>query len=192
MRTILRSIHVQHRERKDFGLSCIWQSSACFCTLSNHGPTERIGLSLPCFAANRRVQWLDFQLCSFYFPVMENIVSVVLLTTAVCAGCQSHSTSARLQSITKDVLFEHQFTPPVFMARRDAMISAVASRPLSDAAVETVCMNLQRNRRASVEITSYQYVGSDWARVGKLFDHGRGQREAAEIEQSLENRLKTR
>ncbi len=71
------------------------------------------------------------------------------------------------------------------------MISAVASRPLSDSAVETVCMNLQRDGRASVEITSYQYVGSDWATVGKLFNHGRCQQEAAEIEQSVESRLKT-
>ena len=70
------------------------------------------------------------------------------------------------------------------------MIAAVASRPLSDSAVQTVCIKFQRGERASVEIISYQYVGSDWATVGRLFDHGRCQREAAEIEQSVEKRLK--
>ena len=121
---------------------------------------------------------------------MKNIAPVVLLTAVVCVGCQIRPTSDRLQSTATTVLSEHHFAPPVFTASRDAMISAVASRPLSDSAVETVCMNLQRDGRASVEITSYQYVGSDWATVGKLFDRGRCRQEAAEIEQSIENRLR--
>jgi len=122
---------------------------------------------------------------------MKSIVSVVLLTVAVCAGCQTRPTSSRLQATANAVLSEHHFAPPVFTARRDAMISAVASRPLSDSAVQTVCMKFQRDGRPSVEITWYQYMGSDWAIVGRFFDHGRCQQEAAEIEQSVEDRLKT-
>lgn len=122
---------------------------------------------------------------------MKNIVTVVLLTVAVCAGCQTRPASARLQATACAVLSEHHFAPPYFTASRDGMISAVASRPLSDSAVQTVCMKFQRDGGASVEITWYQYVFSDWAKVGRFFDHGRCQQEAAEIEQSIENRLKT-
>jgi hypothetical protein len=121
---------------------------------------------------------------------MKNIVLKVLLTAALCTGCQSRPTSARLQSTAYAVLAEHHFAPPVFTAGRDAAIAAMASRPLSDYAAETVCMRLQRDGRASVEITSYQYMFSDWAIVGRLFDHGRCQQEAAEIERAVEKRLK--
>ena len=121
---------------------------------------------------------------------MKDIVSTVLLTAVVCTGCQSRPTSARLQSTANALLSEHHFAPPVFTVSGDATIGAVASRPLSNSAVQMVCMKFQRDGRASVEITSYQYVGSDWAIIGRLFDDGRCQQEAAEIAQSVEKRLK--
>ena len=70
------------------------------------------------------------------------------------------------------------------------MISAVASRPPSDSAVQTVCLRFQRGGCAGVEIISYQFAGSGWAAVGRLFDRGRGQQEAAEIKESLAKRMK--
>jgi hypothetical protein len=123
--------------------------------------------------------------------VMKNLISAVLLTTVLGTGCQKLPNAARVQATVKAVLSEHRFATPVFAISGDAIISAVASRSRSDSEVERVSIDVPQDGNASVKITRYQYIGSDWAIVGKLFDHGRCQQEAAEIERHLEKRLKT-
>jgi hypothetical protein len=123
---------------------------------------------------------------------MKPVVLAVSLMAAACVGCQTHRSSQGLESTTSAVLAAHHFAPPRFVKGPVGVIWAVASRPQSDSAVQTACIRLHSDGRASVEVTSYQYVSSDWATVGRLFDHGRSQQEAAEIEQGIEHSLKTR
>lgn len=130
----------------------------------------------------------DFEHC----VIMKPVVLIFSLIAVTCVGCPTHHSSRRLESTTSVVLAAHHFAPPRFVTGSDGVIWAVASRPRSDSAVETACIRLDSDGRASAEVTSYQYVGSDWAMVGRLFDQARSQQEAAEIEQGIEHSLKER
>ena len=123
---------------------------------------------------------------------MKPVVLAVLLMAAACVGCQIHQSSQNLESITSAVSAAHHFAPARFVTGPDGVIWAVASRPRSDSAVQTACIRLYPDGRVGAEVTSYQYVGSDWAMVGRLFDQGRSQQEAAEIEQDIGHSLQAR
>jgi hypothetical protein len=127
-----------------------------------------------------------------HFVIMKRVVLSVFLIAAACIGCQTHHSSQRLKSAASTVLAAHHFAPARFVTGPDGVIWAVASRPRSPSAVQTACIKLNSDGRASAEVTRYQYVGSDWATVGRLFDQGRSHLEAAEIETSIEQSLKAR
>ena len=109
-----------------------------------------------------------------------------------CFGCQTHHRAQNLESTTNTVLAAHHFAPARFVTGPDGVIWAVASRPRSDSALQTACIRLNPGGQVCAEVTSYQYMGSDWATVGPLFDQGRSQKEASEIGRDIENNLKAR
>jgi len=123
---------------------------------------------------------------------MKPLILAVLLMAVACVGCQTHHNAQHLESTTSTVLAAHHFAPARFLNGPDGEIWAVASRPRSDSAVQTACIRLKPDGQVGAEVTSYQYLGSDWATVGPLFDQGRSQQEASEIGRDIENNLKAR
>ena len=122
---------------------------------------------------------------------MKRVFLALSFVAIVTAGCQTPQNSRRVQAATTAVLAAHHFAPPTFVTGDERLFWAVAARPQSGSAVQTACVRLNPDGRASVELTSYQYVGSDWAIVGRLFDQGRSQQEAAEIQREIYRNLQT-
>jgi hypothetical protein len=123
---------------------------------------------------------------------MKAFISVMPLMVAACVGCQTHQSSHSFESATSAALAVHHFAPPKFVRDANQVTWAVASRPQSDSAVQVAYVRLKPDGRSDVELTSYQYVGSDWATVGRLFDEGRSEREAAQMEWEIHNNLRAR
>jgi hypothetical protein len=119
---------------------------------------------------------------------MKHSFAVLVFVIGSCFGCQIHHGSQNLQSATGAVLQEHHFAPASFMDTA-AGLYAVAARPRSDSSVQIACVRLKDNGQSCVEITSYQYVGSDWAVVGPLLAPD-GHTEVEEIQRAIELRLR--
>jgi len=118
---------------------------------------------------------------------VKHSFAVLVLSIGSCLGCQTDHGRQSLQSATDGVLREHHFAPASFMETAGGLY-AVAARPRSDSSVQVACVRLPTKGQSSVEVTSYQYVFSDWAVLGRLFapdDHA----EAEEMQRAIEARL---
>jgi hypothetical protein len=71
----------------------------------------------------------------------------------------------------------------------DGILWAVAARPHSGSAVEIVQVEIRPDRRATIEIFSYQYGPSDWALIGPLFTNDRPKQEALAMQSAIDDRL---
>ncbi len=120
----------------------------------------------------------------------ERVLLALPLTVAALVGCQAPQGAGRGESAIGAVLAAHHFAPPKVVNGNRGVIWAVASRPQSDSALQTACVRLSPDGQAKVEITGYQYVGTDWAIVGPLFEAGRSREEAARIEREINRGLK--
>ena len=123
---------------------------------------------------------------------MKPLVLALLVVVAVCLGCQTHQSSRRFESATNAALAGHHFAPPRFVRDANQVTWVIASRPRSETAVQVACIRLDPNGRSEVDLTTYQYVGSDWAAVGRLFDEGRSQQEAGKIQSEIDRNLRIR
>ena len=120
----------------------------------------------------------------------RELVALPLLVAAL-VGCQAPHDVRRAESAISAALTARHFAPPKFVNGNRGIVWAVASRPQSDTALQTACVRLSPDGRAEVEITGYQYVGTDWAVVGPLFQTGRSRDEAMQIERDVNRSLKT-
>ncbi len=120
---------------------------------------------------------------------MKPVIRVVAFAATLVVGCQAPQSARHVEDVTSAALTAHRFAPPTFVAGRQGAIWAFASRPYSDSCVETACVRLGPDGQAGVKVTRYQYVGSDWAIVGSLFDHGQPAQEAAEIQGEVRSQL---
>ena len=122
---------------------------------------------------------------------MKSIYLTLVVMVACGAGCRTSDTSRsqRLQSVVAEVLNEHHFAPPRMIRGADGILWAVAARPHSDSAVEVVQVEMRSDRRATIEIFSYQYGPSDWALLGPLFTPDRPKQEALVIQSAINDRL---
>jgi hypothetical protein len=94
-----------------------------------------------------------------------------------------------LQSVVADVLVEHHFAPPTIVYGTNGILWAVAARPHSESAVEVSQVEMRPDGRVTVQILSYQYYGSDWAILGRLFTHDRPEQEARVMQSAIRDRL---
>jgi hypothetical protein len=122
---------------------------------------------------------------------MKNIYLPLVVGVACGVGCRTSqvSQSQRLQSVVAEVLVEHHFAPPTIICGTNGILWAVAARPHSESAVEVSQVEMRRDGRATVEILSYQYVGSDWAILGRLFTHDHPEQEALVMQSAIRDRL---
>lgn len=122
---------------------------------------------------------------------MKPVIQVAAFAAILVAGCQTSRSARHVEAVTSAALTARRFAPPTFVAGREGAIWAFASRPYSDSCVETACVGLGPDGQASVKVTRYQYVGSDWAIVGPLFHHGQPGQEAADIQREIRSQLIT-
>ena len=122
---------------------------------------------------------------------MKAAILVIPFAAAIVVGCQAPQSTRRVEGATTAALTAHRFAPPTFVAGKKGAVWAFASRPQSQLSLETACIRLSADGQAGVKITSYQYVGSDWAIVGPLFDQEQSQQEAADIQREIYSKLST-
>jgi hypothetical protein len=122
---------------------------------------------------------------------MKNIYLPLVVGVACCVGCRTSqvSQSQRLQSVVAEVLVEHHFAPPTIVCGTNGILWAVAARPHSESAVEVSQVEMRPDGRVTVEILSYQYVGSNWAILGRLFTHDHPEQEALVMQSAIRERL---
>ena len=122
---------------------------------------------------------------------MKNIYLPLVVGVACCVGCRTSqvSQSQRLQSVVAEVLVEHHFAPPTIVCGTNGILWAVAARPHSESAVEVSQVEMRPDGRVTVEILSYQYVGSNWAILGRLFTHDHPEQEALVMQSAIRDRL---
>ena len=122
---------------------------------------------------------------------MKNIYLPLVVGVACCVGCRTSqvSQSQRLQSVVAEVLVEHHFAPPTIVCGTNGILWAVAARPHSETAVEVAQAEMRPDGRVTVEILSYQYVGSNWAILGRLFTHDHPEQEALVMQSAIRERL---
>lgn len=118
-----------------------------------------------------------------YFPLVVGV--------ACCVGCRTSqvSQSQRLRSVVAEVIVEHHFAPPTIVCGTNCILWAVAARPHSESAVEVSQVEMRPDGRVTVEILSYQYVGSDWAILGRLFTRDHPEQEALVMQSAIRDRL---
>ena len=121
---------------------------------------------------------------------MKNIYLPLVVGVACCVGCRTSqvSQSQRLQSVVAEVLVEHHFAPHHSLWHKRYPV-AVAARPHSESAVEVSQVEMRPDGRVTVEILSYQYVGSNWAILGRLFTHDHPEQEALVMQSAIRDRL---
>jgi len=122
---------------------------------------------------------------------MKNVYLPLLVGVACCVGCRTsqNSQSQRWQPVVAEVLVEHHFTPPTILRGTNGILWAVAARPHSETAVEVAQAEMRPDGRVTVEILSYQYIGSDWAILGRLFTHDHPEQEALVMQSAIRDRL---
>jgi hypothetical protein len=120
---------------------------------------------------------------------MKVKLTIFLVVALCCLGCRTPHTSPeqRLQLVVGAVLAEHRFAPPTIMSDGHGNFFAVAARPHSSTSVDVARIDRHAEGRATVEIQSYQYGPSDWARLGPVFS--RVQDEASTMEIAIRERM---
>ena len=90
-----------------------------------------------------------------------------------CSTSNRHSATASVlnqgQSAVEIVLAGHHFAPPTTVRGAGDVMWTIAARPRSNSAVEIAQVETHPDGRITVEIYSYQYVASEWARLGPKF-----------------------
>src|SRR5664279_5448505 len=121
---------------------------------------------------------------------MKSVYLPLLVGVACCVGCRTsqNSQSQRWQPVVAEVLVEHHFTPPTILRGTNGILWAVAARPHSETAVEVAQAEMRPDGRVTVEILSYQYIGSDWAILGRLFTHDHPEQEALVMQSAIRDR----
>ncbi len=152
------------------------------------GPVERQSAAQ---ASAARRGWLCVRQLD-QLAKMKPLVFGLSLVALLCVACQTHQDSQRLESATSTALAAHHFAPPKFVKDANGVTWAVAPRPRSGSAVQVGCVRIDRSGRFEVDLTTYQYLGSDWATVGRLFDEGRSEQEAAKIQSEIVENLRVR
>ena len=116
---------------------------------------------------------------------------VITMTALCCASCHSSRSSStqHLQSVAASTLAEHHFAPPTVVQGARGVVWIVAARPYSDASVDVARVELPTDGHAAVHVQTYQYAGSAWAELGRLFTQGRGESEAAAMEAAIHDKV---
>ncbi len=95
----------------------------------------------------------------------------------------------RLQVESSKVLSEHRFLAPKILPAAGGVSWVVAVRSAKPTELDLAKVKIGAAGEVTVEISSYAYVGSDWAVVGPAFQE-RTKGEAAEIEKQIQQRYK--